>query len=484
MTALTQPAQFYPPLTSVDAPGEQKAPSVPPSYGAPGRILLATGQRATPAFRALQIAGHEITECYSLRRLCFQLKYSLPDLVCVHEKAVGPLDQTMRVIRGRHNQVPIVLFTEDPSPGLTPIRQGYYASLSEPLDGEQLMITAAHAIAHCRMVRRIRHLESEASGDGFGGFVGTSDFAKRAFRKLQSFASADVHVLLMGEAGTGKSLSARAIHDHSARARGPFIALNGERLSDSAFSASAFVNASMGSPSLRQNGALDDADRGTLYISNIDALSPKLQQQLLAALGEEGTSDFRLIASTTKNLDELGRRGAFLPQLTAHLGHAQLFMQPFRNRPSDIGPVAQVVLDQVAHQHGRPRMQLAEETVHALEQHSFVRNGSELREIIASAIVNSSGSTIDPMALPAMVQVPSMVGARYAEVAAAPDSAARRKQVLFEILAQRPMKMRDIERCAIEAALHRTRDNVTQAMRELGVGRTTLYRKLKKYGRR
>lgn len=159
-------------------------------------------------------------------------------------------------------------------------------------------------------------------------------------------------------------------------------------------------------------------------------------------------------------------------------------MQPFRNRPADVGPIARSVLNQLAHQQGRPRMQLSDEAVTALEQHSFSRNGAELREIIASAIVNSAGSTIDLMALPAMVQASSLVGPRYAEVAAAPDSAAQRKQVLFEILAQRPMKMRDIERCAIEAALHRTRDNVTQAMRELGVGRTTLYRKLKKYGRR
>jgi two-component system, NtrC family, response regulator len=484
MTALIQPAQYYTTVSPVEALEEQKTPSVPPSYGAPGRVLLATGQRTTPAFRALQIAGHDVTECYSLRRLCFQLKYSRPDLVCLHENAVGPIDQAMRIIRGRHNQVPIVLFSEDPAPGLTPIRQGYYASMSEPIDGEQLMVTAAHAIAHCRMVRRIRQLETETAGEGFAGIVGVSDFAKRAFRKLQSFASADVHVLLMGELGTGKSLAARAVHDHSARARGPFIALNAERLSDSAFSASALVNASIGSPPMREHGALDDADRGTLYIANIDALSPRLQTQLLAALGEDAPSDFRLIASTTKNLDELGRRGAFLPALASHLGHAQLFMQPFRNRPSDVGAIARTVLNQLAHQQGRPRMQLSLETIQALEQHSFVRNGVELREIIASALVNSAGSTIDLMALPAMVQVSSLVGARYTDVSGAPDSAAQRKQVLFEILAQRPMKMRDIERCAIEAALHRTRDNVTQAMRELGVGRTTLYRKLKKYGRR
>lgn len=484
MTALTQPAHFYPAVSEVSPLEAQRTPSVPPSYGAPGRVLMATGQRATPAFRALQIAAHEVTECYSLRRLCFQLKYAQPDLICVHESAVGPLDQAMRVIRGRNTQVPIVLFSAEKNPGLAPIRQGYYAALSEPIDGEDLMIAAAHAIAHYRMIRRIRQLEAETSAEGFAGFVGRSDFSKRLIRKLQGFAAADVHVLLTGELGTGRSLAARAIHDHSARARGPFIALNGERLSDSAFSASAFVNASMGAPSLRQHGALDDADRGTLFVSNIDALSPTLQGQLLAGLDENSPCDFRLIASTSKNLDELSRRGNFLPALLAHLGQTQFFMQSLRNRREDIGMVAQAMLNHLTQQQGRTRMTLSSDAIMALEHHPFSRNGHELREILAGAIVSSSGSTIEPTSLPAMVQVPSMVGARYSEVAAAPDSTARRRQVLYEILAQKPMKMRDVERCAIEATLQRTGDNVTQAMRELGIGRTTLYRKLKKYGRR
>jgi transcriptional regulator of acetoin/glycerol metabolism len=81
--------------------------------------------------------------------------------------------------------------------------------------------------------------------------------------------------------------------------------------------------------------------------------------------------------------------------------------------------------------------------------------------------------------------VPVMVGDDLTgPMSEVPDSTARRQNILYELLSQKPMKIRDLERCAIEATLARTGENVTQAMRELGIGRTTLYRKLKKYGRR
>lgn len=459
--------------------------TVPPPGTAPGRVLFVSGPSESPASRSLQLAGHEVCECRTLASLCFQLKYQQPDLICVEAAAVGTIDQALRIVRGRHASVPVILLTPDPAPGLNPIRYGYYAVLSHPVESEQLMVVSAHAVAHHRMIKRIMQLEVESSGNGFAGMNGASAYAHRVFRKLQTFAMADVHVLLMGEQGTGKSLAARAIHDHSARARGPFIALSCERLSESAFSADSFINAAMGTPHLRRHGALDDADRGTLYLSNIDRLSPKLQVELLQVLVENSPCDFRLVASTRVDLRRLVEAGQFRPELYSHLSQTQLHLQPLRNRPTDIGHIGQALLNEMAREQGKPRVSLTEDAVIALQHHGFERNVIELKEILASALVNCSGTSIRAANLPAMIQVPVMVGEDlHGPMSEVPDSSTRRQNILYELLSQKPMKIRDLERCAIEATLARTGENVTQAMRELGIGRTTLYRKLKKYGRR
>ncbi len=466
-------------------PPTQEVQSVPPPAAAPGRVLFVSGHSDSSAIRPLQMAGHEVCECRSLRGLCFQLKYQQPDAICVEAHAIGPIDQALRIIRGRHSSVPVILLTQDPNPGLNPIRHGYYAVQSHPVDGETLMVSAAHAIAHHRMLKRIQQLEVEAAGNGYAGIHGVSAFIRRVWRKLQAFALADVHVLLVGEQGTGRALAARAIHDHSARARGPFIAMACERLADTAFSADAFVNASMGAPNMRRHGALDDADRGTLFLANIDALSPKLQLQLLEALSENGHSDFRLIASTSANLQDRVHQGQFRPELLSHLSQSQLHLLPLRSRPVDIPVVAQAMLDEMTKDQGKPRVTLDGEAADALQRHRFMRNATELKEVLNTALLRVTGTTLRVGALPAMIQVPTMIGSDLGRPASQPpDSTSQRRQVLFEILSQKPMKIRDLERCAIEATLQRTGDNVTQAMRELGIGRTTLYRKLKKYGRR
>jgi DNA-binding NtrC family response regulator len=416
--------------------------------------------------------------------LCIALKHQKPDVIFVEESAVGPLDQALRVIRGRHQSVPIVLLTNNPAPGLNPIRFGYYSVMSHPVDAENVMVMTAHALAHHRMSLRIAELEVETSGQGFYGIVGRSAFARRLYHKLQAASASDVHVLLLGETGSGKSLAARAIHDRSARARGPFIALNAARLSDTAFSAEALVYANLGAPEMRRNGALDDADRGTLYIANIDQLSPGLQEQLFATLRDPSSSDFRLIASCAEGLDYTLEQGRFRRDLYAHVVQHPIRLLPLRSRPLDIAPSAELMLEELAREHGRGRLRLAAKAVDALERYPFPGNLSELRQVLASALQHSMTDSIELECLPAQVRGMQPVSNDNGAASMPPDSGQQRHGFLFELLARAPMKMRDIERAAIEATLQRTGDNVTQAMRDLGIGRTTLYRKLKKYGRR
>ncbi len=470
--------------STVNHPARTPMSSAPPPGPAAGRLLIASGNTESQTARDLSLAGHEVHECHDLRGLCIALKHQKPDVVFVDQAAVGPLDQALRIIRGRHQSVPVVLLTRDKA-GLNPIRFGYYAVLPQPVDPEQAMVLTAHALAHHRMSLRIAELEVETSGQGFYGIVGRSAFARRLYHKLQTAAASDVHVLLMGEDGSGKSVAARAIHDRSARARGPFIALNGARLSETAFSAEALVSAGLGGPELRQHGALDDADRGTLYIANIDYLDARLQDRLYSALRDPSQSDFRLIASTSDGLEQALDAGRFRRDLYTHIVQHPIRLLPLRSRPLDIAPSAEVILEELAREHGRGRLRLSYEAIEALERYPFPGNLSELRQILHTAIQRSASDTIGPDALPSQVRGASvMMDEHHGGASLPPDSTQHRKGMLFELLSRAPMKMRDIERAAIEATLQRTGDNVTQAMRDLGIGRTTLYRKLKKYGRR
>jgi DNA-binding NtrC family response regulator len=412
------------------------------------------------------------------------LKHQKPDVIFVEQAAVGPLDQALRVIRGRHQSVPVVLLTPERNPGLNPIRFGYYSVMSHPLDPEQLMVVTAHALAHHRMSLRIAELEVETSGHGFYGIVGRSAYTRRLFHKLQSAAASDVHILVTGEPGTGKGLTARAIHDRSARARGPFIALNGAKLSETAFSAEALMNATLGAPDLRRNGALDDADRGTLYIAHIDKLNPRLQDQLLAALKNGSPSDFRLIAASEESLDQVVARGQFRSDLYSHIVQHPIALMPLRSRPMDIESASRLILEDLAHELGRSRLTLAPRTLSLLERHSYPNNLVELRQILTQAVKLTAGDCVEPECLPSQLRIEQAPSSSQSTPSLPPDSRQQRQALLFELLSKSPIKMRDVERCAIEAALRRTGDNVTQAMRELGIGRTTLYRKLKKYGRR
>jgi DNA-binding NtrC family response regulator len=177
-------------------------------------------------------------------------------------------------------------------------------------------------------------------------------------------------------------------------------------------------------------------------------------------------------------------RGQFRADLYSHIVQHPIQLMPLRSRPMDIDSAARLMLEDLAHELGRSRLTLAPRTLALLERHSFPSNLLELRQILTQAVKLSAADCIEPECLPSGLRIEQQAVPGGASPSLPPDSRQQRQALLFELLSKSPIKMRDVERCAIEAALRRTGDNVTQAMRELGIGRTTLYRKLKKYGRR
>ena len=300
--------------------------------------------------------------------------------------------------------------------------------------------------------------------------VGSSPALRRAVERAESAAPSDVPILLLGESGTGKELIARHLHACSARAGGPFVAVNAAAMPFHLLESElfghergAFTGADRQRPGLFREGA-----GGTLLIDEIGDLPLGLQAKLLRVLQEGevrpvGGSrsvpvDVRIVTATHRDLAGLVARGLFREDLYYRVGVFTIDLPPLRARPSDVEPLARHFLAR----HGKPPLPaLGAAAVAALQAHSWPGNVRELENAVRHALVLCPpGGAIEPAHLPPSVFV------RQAGRAALSIWQARD----------------DAERDRIERALASSSGNRTQAARQLGMSRQALHERLRKYG--
>jgi len=290
-------------------------------------------------------------------------------------------------------------------------------------------------------------------------------------------AATDLPVLISGESGTGKELFAQAIHQAGSRRHHPSIQLNCAAIPKELFEAElfgyakgAFTGASPGG----KPGKLELAHGGTLFLDEIGEMSLELQPKLLRVLEEKmferlgGTrtirSDFRIIAATNRNLEEMVRQKQFREDLFYRLNVVSLKVPPLRERQGDIIPLARHLLGKIAENDPGCRYQLTEAAEKVLTGYPWPGNIRELLNVLerTAFTIEGEGSTIDACDLPFYLNRPTM---------AAP---AEGQWGLSEVLAE-------AERQALRRALELTGNNKARAARLLGIHRTVLYKKLNKY---
>jgi len=283
-------------------------------------------------------------------------------------------------------------------------------------------------------------------------------------------AKSDVPVVLLGETGTGKTLLAQAIHNSSARAGRPFVAFNASAISDTLLESQLFGHergAFTGAVE-RKLGRLEMAGTGTIVLDEVAALSPATQAKLLRVLEERQferlgstetiTIEARLVALTNSDLARLVSDGQFREDLFFRLSVLTISLPALRERPADILPLADALLDRAARVHGRHGAVLAEPLRRMLEVYSWPGNVRELKNAIERALVFSTAVTLTPDNFPESVR--------------AADAAAG--------LSLRSLE--EIERQAIHATLEATRYKISKSAEILGISRKTLLDKRKKYG--
>jgi two-component system response regulator HydG len=308
---------------------------------------------------------------------------------------------------------------------------------------------------------------------GPGGIVARSAEMERVLELVARVAPTDATMLIAGESGTGKEIIAKAIHHASARSQGPFVAVNCGALPEALLESELFghVRGAFTGATAAKRGLVEEAHGGTLLLDEIGEMPPALQVKLLRVLqsGEvrpvgatqASTVDVRVLAATNRDLDQMVRQGAFREDLFYRLNVIALRVPPLRERREDIAPLAEHFLERFARRQGRG-LTLAGPALERLLRHAWPGNVRELENAMERTAILARGAVVEPDDLPPAI-------AQDAAAALPADAPAA------ETLAE-------AERAHILQVLARHGGSQSRAADALGIGRTTLWRKLKDYG--
>jgi len=466
--------------------------------------------------RWLQREGYQV-EVFPNGEACVSaLTRIMPDVICLDldMPGMGGL-KTLEAIKTHHRHLPVIILTADVSVDsvVLAMQQGAYDYLTKPVDLANLIPRIRNAVERYRMSTRLTQLEREAQGLGYPRILGSSAAMKEVYRQIDLVAANDITVLIQGESGSGKELVARAIHEASGRRKGPFVALNCAAVPESLQESELFGHekgAFTGAVE-RRPGRFEQANRGTLFLDEVAELSAALQAKLLRVLEQQSfqrlggsvevRSDFRLLAATHRELGDEVKAGRFREDLLYRIAVFELPIPPLRSREGDLLLLTRAFIEEFS-EGKSTRSQLSSEAARVLLAHAWPGNVRELRNVIQRAVLISGGAPILPQHLPDKVQ-------ESARGRTEPTLERNVETDALPVLSDRPLlpdggeptsptspppaesalregqlptlNLDDLERRAIAEAMQRTGGNLSQVVRMLGIGRTTLYRKLKKY---
>jgi len=376
-------------------------------------------------------------------------------------------------IAGNRPDLPVILMTAfgDARAVSLGLRAGASDFLAKPFSLSDLGGAVGRALERRKRATRVNRLSDAAPGSErpVPGVVGSSTVMRTMADRVRQVANHQAPVLITGETGTGKEIFARAIHALSDRRDRPFVALNcaalpGEIIESELFghATGAFTGAARNHP-----GVFRDAEGGTLFLDEIGAMPLGLQARLLRAIEQRsvrpvGTVDevatnVRIVAASNARLRDLADSGQFRSDLLFRLSAFELDLPALRDRGNDVLELAEYFLNNLFHT-GKPRV-LGESAKVALLGYPWPGNVRELENSIRAAVAMSSSKTLEASELPLRV--------RESNRARGNDSTR--------------VDLDALERTHIERVLRETGGNRSEAARQLGIDRVTLYRKMKRY---
>lgn len=362
------------------------------------------------------------------------------------------------------------------------MKNGAYDFITKPFDHDSLVLRLEKALERSALVKENLRLQKECRNvHGIQDLVGKSTSMKKIYETIQTVAKTDLTVLITGESGTGKDLTARAVHNHSNRSEGPFVAVNcptiPEHILESelfGYKKGAFTHATQ-----NKTGLFQEAHKGSIFLDEIGDISPTIQTKLLRVLQEKEIKplgdnktirvDVRIIASSNQNLVEKISKNEFREDFFYRLNVLHIELPALREHPDDIPLIANHLLEKHCAKLNKPLKKLSPELMELFYKRPWVGNVREMENIIIQGILFSTSDEIKPADVDVdeilMQQIP--------------------KEQPFQKLSYREAKEQTLKQFNsnyIGNLLGANNGNVTLAARSCGLERQSLQQIMRRYG--
>ncbi|MFW6268168.1 MAG: sigma-54-dependent transcriptional regulator [Marinilabiliaceae bacterium] len=357
------------------------------------------------------------------------------------------------------------------------IKAGATDFIIKPWQNEKLLATISSAIKLRRSRREasdLREKQKEIStimDQPFSDFIGASPGMQQVFNTIKKVAGTDANVLILGENGTGKELVARALHRHSLRKDEVFISVDLGALSETLFESELFghVKGAFTDAKADRPGRFELASGGTVFLDEIGNLSLPMQAKLLTVLERREVTrvgankprpiDIRLISATNMPLKQMAAEDQFRQDLIYRINTVEIEIPPLRERPEDIPLLADHFLKIFAKKYNKKINKLSNQVIKKFNSYPWPGNVREFQHVIERAVIMSDSSNLEP---------DDFQMSSHGQAADA-----------FEFDSY---NLEDIEQKVIEKVMRMHRGNVSKAASDLGLTRTSLYRRMEKYG--
>lgn len=355
------------------------------------------------------------------------------------------------------------------------MKRGAIDFVTKPWEYEKIQATVMNALRLSKSQKEVAYLKTKQQGLKASitakptDLIGDSAQMKRIFKVIEKVARTDANVLILGENGTGKGMVARAIHSQSARAGEVFMPVDLGSLSESLFESELFGHKKGAFTDAREDrmGRFEAADGGSVFLDEIGNLSPAMQSKLLTVLqngevvrlGENKSRKFntRVIAATNANLNKMIEEEGFREDLYYRLNTIEIEIPPLRDRIEDLPELVKHFLAKYSKKYQRPELNISDGALKKMSSYRWPGNIRELEHALERAIIMAES-----------------------DILSADDFLLRKGGSSAD--APATTNLEELEELTVRKVVDKHQGNMSKVAKELGIGRTTLYRKLEKYG--
>src|SRR6266540_4175525 len=323
--------------------------------------------------------------------------------------------QLLDGMKQQHPELPVVMISGHGNieTAVAAIKQGAYDFIEKPFKADRLVLVAERALETSRLKREVKALKQLAPST----LVGRSPSLNLLRQTIEKVSPTNSRILIVGPAGAGKELAARAIHTHSARANGPFVVINAAAMTPERMEVELFGVEQPNGAQERKVGALEEANGGSLFIDEIADMPRETQNKILRVLVDQtfqrggGTNkvsvDVRIISSTSRNIEADIAAGKFREDLYHRLSVVPIRVPPLAERREDVPVLVDYFIEQISQATGLPKRRIGEDAIAVLQSHDWPGNVRQLRNNVERLLILAGG---EPDAVISAHMLPQDVG--------------------------------------------------------------------------